>query len=92
MAIQETKQKTNEILEMDGYTFFNIGGENRMLWTGLFRGKKLKAAKIKRNEQRREKWFDAECRICQKKGDERECWKVKKKKGGKHTKSRGNKY
>ncbi|KAK9709187.1 hypothetical protein QE152_g26756 [Popillia japonica] len=35
LAVQETKQKGQEIITLDGYTLFNSGGENRRLGVGF---------------------------------------------------------
>ncbi|KAK9693714.1 hypothetical protein QE152_g34012 [Popillia japonica] len=35
LAVQETKQKGQEIITLDGYTLFNSGGENRCLGVGF---------------------------------------------------------
>ncbi|XP_018574547.1 uncharacterized protein LOC108913478 [Anoplophora glabripennis] len=46
VALQETKQKGNEIVEIEDYMLFNSGGKNIMLGTGFMIHNKLKAAVI----------------------------------------------
>uniref|UniRef100_A0A1Y1LRS9 Endonuclease/exonuclease/phosphatase domain-containing protein n=1 Tax=Photinus pyralis TaxID=7054 RepID=A0A1Y1LRS9_PHOPY len=44
IALQETKQKGNEVYDINGYTFFKSGGKDRKLGTGFMVSNKLTTA------------------------------------------------
>lgn len=46
LAIQETKQKGNEIIDIEDYTIFKSGGQNRMLGTGFLVSKRISKSVI----------------------------------------------
>lgn len=46
LALQETKQKGNEIVNLDGYTFFNSGGTNRYFGVGFLVSSEINQAVI----------------------------------------------
>lgn len=46
VALQETKQKNNEIMVIDEYTFLNSGSDSRILGTGFIISKEIKAAVV----------------------------------------------
>lgn len=49
ILLQETKQKGQEIMEIEDYIFLNSGSENRMLGTGFIINKDFKKAIIEFN-------------------------------------------